>query len=285
MDDLRLSLLAIGVLVLIAIYIITARAQKKTSRRQFSLREHPYHDRDGGIQRDVLIEPYDQESDDVEAPEDFTSAGPLYADDHSLQAGAAADIDELANDFDDEPYAAAESDPEPMQRAVAEEMPAEPEDVEVPEMIIVFFLMARDSVFSGADIALAMERYGLLPGTQGIYEYSAEDDQGRDKVLFSVASAVEPGLFDFENMADFNSPGLVAFMQLPGPVDSVDGFDRMVMLIQQMAEFLNAEIHDDKHSVVTLQTLGHLREKIREHELRVQLVKQPHMFNHSRGLS
>lgn len=286
MDDLRLSLLAIGVLVLIGIYIVTARAHKKSSRRQFTLKDRRQSRKQDNISHDVLFDSF--EDNDQQVSLDANEPSWEIIDPNA--DNSETDEYEPTVDFSPEDSGPT-ADPLDLEQQTASpyvtqpEPPAPNDDIEVPEMVVVFFLMSREGGFAGLDVRDVMDKYDFAEDSSGYFSYHVEDDLDRRKMLFGVANAVEPGSFDFNNMADMSTPGLVAFMQLPGPLPGLDCFDRMVHIVQQMGEYLNAEVHDDKHSVVTLQTLGHLREKVHEHEIRVQLLRQPGLPGRSPGLS
>jgi cell division protein ZipA len=92
-------------------------------------------------------------------------------------------------------------------------------------------------------------------------------------VQFSVASILEPGSFDLDSMASDELPGLCFFMSLPGPSNPVKAFNYMVETAQCVVKNLGGELLDEGRSVVTLQTLEHARQTIRDFERR-QLAHQ-----------
>ena len=71
------------------------------------------------------------------------------------------------------------------------------------------------------------------------------------------------------NMSDFNTPGLVFFVTLPGPDDMMKAFDYMLETAQAVARNLGGDVLDETRSVITKQTLEHNRQQIRDLERRM----------------
>ena len=69
---------------------------------------------------------------------------------------------------------------------------------------------------------------------------------------------MQPGVFDIDNMAEFNTPGLVFFLTLPGPEDMMMAFDYMLETAQAVSRNLGGDVLDESRSVLTKQTLGTL---------------------------
>ena len=101
-----------------------------------------------------------------------------------------------------------------------------------------------------------------------------EFEAGRGAIQFSVANMMQPGVFDIDNMSDFNTPGLVFFLTLPGPEDMMKAFDYMLETAQAVARNLGGDVLDESRSVLTKQTLEHSRQLIRDLERRM-LARTP----------
>jgi cell division protein ZipA len=89
-----------------------------------------------------------------------------------------------------------------------------------------------------------------------------EQVEGHEVSLFSVANIKEPGIFDLSAMENFTTEGLVLFMQLPGPGDDVLAFDAMVESARALAASLGGTVCDATRSVLTNQSIGHMREEV-----------------------
>ena len=92
-------------------------------------------------------------------------------------------------------------------------------------------------------------------------------------VLFSMASMVEPGTFPQSKKADFATPGLTLFAQIPGPRDGIAVFSDMLMTAERMATLLDAVLYDDTRSKLTRQSIDHTRDSIAEHLRKVAILK------------
>lgn len=144
---------------------------------------------------------------------------------------------------------------------------------EVERKIVVINVVARDAEFSGAAIERACAANQLRLGDMSIYH---RHDGASGKVLFSVASMVEPGVFPGDAMATFHTPGLSLFTQLPGARDGVEIYTQMLDVATRLAELLHGEMRDERHNKLTLQMQTHTREAIVEHRRRVQLARSRH---------
>ena len=144
---------------------------------------------------------------------------------------------------------------------------------EVERLIVVVNLAARGAAFSGPAIDKACRAVNLVRGDMSIYH---QHDPDSGKVLFSMASMVEPGSFPSGDMRGFSTPGLSIFTQLPGARDGVQIYDAMIATAQRLAGLLNAELHDEGHNKLTRQMQEHTREAIIEHRRRIKLARSRH---------
>ena len=122
--------------------------------------------------------------------------------------------------------------------------------------------------FRGEDILHILLACDLRFGDMNFF-HRHEFAAGRGAIQFSVANMMQPGVFDIDNMADFNTPGLVFFLTLPGPEDMMKAFDYMLETAQAVARNLDGDVLDESRSVMTKQTLEHSRQQIRDLERRL----------------
>ena len=149
--------------------------------------------------------------------------------------------------------------------------PALADDVE--RKIIVINVKALDGALAGAAIEGACREVGLVHGEMSIYH---RHDGGSDRVLFSMASMVEPGIFPIDDMAAFTTPGLSLFTQLPGVRDGIEIYNDMLAVGGRLATLLHAELQDERHNKLTRQMQEHTRESIIEHRHKVRLARSRH---------
>jgi hypothetical protein len=191
-------------------------------------------------------------------------------------------IDPLFNDVGDDGYIDAEL--ERLDRLITADSPsvedsnvmplsATPAAVPEPEKIITLFVLAPTGVpFRGSFLMEAMGEAGLQYGDLQIF-HSIDRQAGRDDMLFSVANIVEPGTFEPNRMDRFTTQGLVLILQLPGPLDAIKAFDAMVTAARSLAASLEGRLCDATRSVLTRQTISHMREDVVNYQLRQQVTK------------
>jgi len=137
----------------------------------------------------------------------------------------------------------------------------EPPAPDGPQKIVTVRIVAREKKsFPGGDLVLSMRGIGLRHGKFGIFHRYDGNDESR--TVFSAASLVEPGSFDLQNIQGQEIPGISLFLVLPGPVDSVEGFDMMLAAARALTQSLDGELLDESGSSLSIQRERYLREEI-----------------------
>jgi len=132
---------------------------------------------------------------------------------------------------------------------------------DTPQKIVTLRLIGHEKKpFQGDELILSMRGIGLRHGKFGIFHRYDGNDESR--TIFSAASLVEPGSFDLANIKDQQIPGISLFLVLPGPVDSVEGFDLMMAAARALAQSLDGELLDESGSTLSIQRERYLREEI-----------------------
>lgn len=144
---------------------------------------------------------------------------------------------------------------------IDDEASAAPIAQEAPQKIVTLRLIGREKKpFQGDELILSMRGIGLRHGKFGIFHrYDGNDES---KTIFSAASLVEPGSFDLANIKDQQIPGISMFLVLPGPVESVEGFDLMMAAARALSQSLDGELLDESGSTLSIQRERYLREEI-----------------------
>ncbi len=137
----------------------------------------------------------------------------------------------------------------------------------VLEVIVVHLIARRGEPFAGNDLLRLLLESGLRYGQMNIFHRHVNLD-GRDELQFSMANAVEPGTFDLDTMEDKTFAGVTFFLKLPGPTDALGALDKMLSICRRLASELDGELKDEQHSVLTPQTMEHLRHRVQEFERR-----------------
>ena len=151
------------------------------------------------------------------------------------------------------------------------------EDKEPPqpaEEVLVISVISRDPAgFKGPALLQNILESGLRFGEMDIF-HRHESMAGNGEVLFSMANAVKPGVFDLDDIDLFSTPAVSFFLGLPGPRHPKQAFDVMVAAARKLSQELNGELKDDQRSVLTAQTIEHYRQRIVEFERRALTQKR-----------
>jgi cell division protein ZipA len=146
-----------------------------------------------------------------------------------------------------------------------------------PSKIVLINVKAREGYFSGRDVLEVAMATGLEHGEMGIFHrVNLSTASNKGAPLFSMASMVEPGTFPREQDAieEFSTPGLALFLQLPSRGDDLALFNDMLATAEHLAQQLGGELQDETHSVLTRQTIEHLREEIIELKRQQRLAQK-----------
>jgi cell division protein ZipA len=276
-DQLRLILLVAGMALVVVIYLWDRYKRSRTRLKGLSLRQARRVQRELAAQDPV---PEDEvpsfsavEKKMPESSRADTVQEPLLAQEPEGEPDSF--IPELELEPDPEPEPAGEPVAQgPSFSADSRDdylhASAEVQD-SLPQMLVQIALVRQDGDFSGPDILAAMEQVDLQAGAMNIYH--RQDSRYPDRVLFSVASLVNPGHFPLDDMQDFSTPGLLLFTQLPGVRDGLEIYSDMLYAANELAGILGGVLQDETHSVLSKQTIQHTRDAIMEHRRKLRLAK------------
>ncbi|WP_413794755.1 MULTISPECIES: cell division protein ZipA [unclassified Pseudomonas] len=152
--------------------------------------------------------------------------------------------------------------------------PSADKDQAQAEEVLVISVICRDPAgFKGPALLQNILESGLRFGEMDIF-HRHESMAGNGEVLFSMANAVKPGVFDLDDIDHFSTPAVSFFLGLPGPRYPKQAFDVMVAAARKLSQELNGELKDDQRSVLTAQTIEHYRQRIVEFERRALTQKR-----------
>jgi len=136
--------------------------------------------------------------------------------------------------------------------------------------VLLTVLASRKEAFSGTEIFATAQDMGLKFHKSGVLDCLSEQVSG-SKPVFSIAQLREPGVFDLHSIETLKTPGLLLFMNLPGPLEPSEALNFMLSHSQQLAEELGGVVCDEQHNRLTTQHMGHLQSKIGEFERQLRL--------------
>ncbi len=271
-DILRLILLVLGILVLLGIYFWGRTHGKNGSRAavgggRLTRDNEPVF----GSLSSQDIEEIRTETEAFESPRmdlELEQFGEMVADERSgidVDAGPG-----LSPDLAD-PVPGVQQDVFPASEDRAWAAGTDSRGAALPVKILQIIVVASKGRFNGQDIVKAGREIGLQANEMQIFHRFAP---GSNRVLFSMASLLEPGSFPMESMGGFSTPGLTLFTQLPGPVDGLKVYSEMLEAAGRLAESLGGGLRDETHSALTKQTIEHTRGEILEHSRKLALARK-----------
>lgn len=254
MPELRWILAAIGLVVVVGVYLYSRhRAQ-----------------RDSLGETDALsrIEPT------LEADSSWPSEpGPL--DPGPSPAEIAADAEPADAIVDREPAAVEDAAvPTPAPEPVpTDPQPAVTRPSADTQTIVALQLRANPGeTYAGSDLFAAFEAQRLRFGRLEAFHRLDADGE----TVFTVANLVNPGTFDPGAAEQFATRGVALFMLVPGEGDDVATLDAMIDCARGLADVLGGEVCDESGCTFTAQLEAHLREEIVQlrHQARVGTARR-----------
>ncbi|MEE8428646.1 MAG: cell division protein ZipA C-terminal FtsZ-binding domain-containing protein [Gammaproteobacteria bacterium] len=134
------------------------------------------------------------------------------------------------------------------------------------KLVVLYVVAPAGRPFAGAELKSLFKEAELSFGSMDIYHHATQvpSDAGvKIRPVFSVANLAEPGSFDPNAMATGTVKGVTMFLRLPGPIDGIAAFESMLASAQRLAAALHGELRDSTHSVLSHQTIQHIRDDIK----------------------
>ena len=149
--------------------------------------------------------------------------------------------------------------------------PAKSSTVE-PEVLVLNVRAPEGEAISGAALLPMLLTLGFKFGDQDIFHRHVNSN-GKGPVLFSLANMFKPGVFDIDNLENFETQGVSLFMILPIEGDPHQVFNMMHNAARKLADEFGAQVLDGRRSVLTKQGLQQYVEKIREFERKRMIAR------------
>ncbi len=257
MDDLRLSLLLIGIAVVAAIYFWDRYRRRGT--------RHP--DKELDVLDKALLESLDVGRDRADEASVREALGELQGLKGERGHNSAVDMDDLRSliPAHDEASTEGNRDGESVPDEEADDQPRQPDE----NLIVIMNVMAQaDRVFSGSELHRALDDVDLQYGDMKIFHHYGVGEMSGEEPVFSVANVREPGFLPLETLDELSTSGICLFMRLPGPLDGRVAFELMLNTGQRLADKLDGELRDDTRSLLSLESIGRIRDRIAAFERR-----------------
>ncbi len=142
------------------------------------------------------------------------------------------------------------------------------------QLFVPITIIARHGrKFTGENIKFAMEESNFYLDRSGVYYLDVKDQQGFQQKLLGLANIVEPGTFDEEKLGTFDSPGLILYLHLPAPIEAREAFLILINKGRDLAAKLSGDMCDDTRSILTNQTISHLKEKVEAYRFKQKMTQ------------
>lgn len=129
--------------------------------------------------------------------------------------------------------------------------------------VITLTLIPRNTLaFSGLELSVVFEEEKYHYGKMKIFHCHCENDP-KQPIIYSIASMVEPGIFDLSTMKTQNFHGIVLWMVFQSDSDPAI-FEKMLNDAKCLAENLNATLCDEKRKQLTVQAISEIRARLQE---------------------
>lgn len=145
----------------------------------------------------------------------------------------------------------------------------EPAEEQEWQMALAFTVMARpENLMNGLDIQRVLEQLDMQFGEMQLFHRYLIS--GQKQVLFSVANVVEPGTLVPDQFDLLQTPGLLLFANLPGPLNGLLLFDEILDAAHQLAEQLDGVICNEQREPMTQKDIEAIRSKILNFNMSMQ---------------
>lgn len=137
----------------------------------------------------------------------------------------------------------------------------EPKPVAKPDLIIVHVFAAEGHCYRGYELLQALLSAGLRYSRRGMFHRYADINQP-GSILFSLVSAVEPGIFDLATMGNFATPGLTLFLQTAQNEDPLRALELLLRTAQDLVDDLGGALYDERRQPLRQEQLRQWRDQL-----------------------
>ncbi|WP_342228056.1 cell division protein ZipA C-terminal FtsZ-binding domain-containing protein [Rickettsiella endosymbiont of Rhagonycha lignosa] len=114
---------------------------------------------------------------------------------------------------------------------------------DIDNYIILQLMAPTQRPYRGYELIQTLTSAGFHYGKMNIFHFYA-DPLNKTELLFSLASAIEPGTFDLDNTGEIVCPGLCLFMSIHKVKSALTAFDVMWDTAQTLAQDLGGTLCD-----------------------------------------
>lgn len=295
MDNLRLTLLITGCLIVLGIYLWEifgkTKPKKKTdildavddfpdlSPTPFNNNESENYSSEANDLASLLTESRDQGLETEAAIESLSAKDDEPLNNNTADEEPPLPLDMsvsdyeagLTNENDYDVFAAIEEEvnsqgnleTEPQAPVTEDELKDDIPNTnkESDDIIVLYITSPAHTLFNGLSISKAADEVGMIYGHMNIFHHFGPGKLHSGQPLFSIANMHEPGSFDLGRMADLQTKGIAAFMYSPASIDASVVFELYLNTTQRIAELLGGEVRTSNNEILDSASINSLREK------------------------
>lgn len=136
------------------------------------------------------------------------------------------------------------------------------------EILIINVCAHNNTEWSGEKVMKSALSAGLECGDNQVFEYRVE--QGTEQVtIFYVANFINPGTFDFSNMADAKVRGLSLCTRLPVACSACEALDMILNCAGQLADKLDGDICNHERKPLSKQEVKDMKTACKAYDAQV----------------
>ena len=121
---------------------------------------------------------------------------------------------------------------------------------EQDSFISLYIESQEGRAYIGYELLQAILSSGLRYGKHSIFHYYS-DKMTQDGILFSLASAIDPGTFDLPHMGSFSTRALTVVMDASRTPDPLKVFEKMLNVAGQLCEDLGGRVLNSDRELLT----------------------------------
>ena len=142
--------------------------------------------------------------------------------------------------------------------------------------VVVYVMPLAGISFRREQVLRCLESMGCVPRGDDGFDYVILDKSENKMMhrLFMITDAHKPGIFSNDSDAADKTNGLVFEMRLPGPIDSVAAFEKLLDIARLVATKLNGVVCDDLQNRLTKQATSHIKDRILDHNRKMRFSQQ-----------
>ena len=138
-------------------------------------------------------------------------------------------------------------------------------DSSASQFVSLYIEAAPDKPYMGYELLQAILSSGMRYGEHSLFHFYV-DSMAKDKVMFSLASAIEPCTFDLPRMGSFSTKALTIFMDASCCDDALKVFEKMLHTAGQLCDDLGGQVLNADKQRLTKECVREICMRIRSAE-------------------